>query len=296
MQNVIAMGENLSMVDGLSLDTREDLEPQSLNAFIETIVKPSLYPIGPIVRIVGAEKIVNKCLAWLTEQPFHSYLNMEELKLLGTWPSPFSYRVIWALKLKGIDYEYIPENLSRKSALLLEYNPVHKKIPVLVHGGKPIAESIVILEYIEEMWPEKPLLPKDPYKRSIARFWSKFADDKGSSMWKIIFYPDEREQAIKDSLEYLKTIEDLGLGETPFFGGDAIGLVDLVFGVIAHWLGAIEEIAGVKLLETNRFPRLHAWTENFKQVAVIKENLPDYDEMVVYLKHRVEVFQTSPWQ
>ncbi|MFS7906360.1 putative glutathione transferase [Helianthus anomalus] len=104
---------------------------------------------------------------------------MGEVKLFWTWTSPYAQRIVWALKLKGIEYETMFEDLANKSPLLLEYNPVHKKVPVLLHDGAPICESLVILEYVDDKWnTTAPLLPDDPLARATTRFWAKFCDDQ----------------------------------------------------------------------------------------------------------------------
>lgn len=82
----------------------------------------------------------------------------------------------------------------------------------------------------------------------------------------------------------MKIIEDHGLGEKKFFGGNEIGLVDLAFGWLSAWLEVMEEVVGIKLMEANSFPRLEAWNKSFKEEPMIKENLPDRDEMLPYFK------------
>ena len=104
---------------------------------------------------------------------------MEEVKVLTSWPSMYGMRVLIALEEKGVKYEYQEEDPPfNKSELLLQMNPVYKKVPVLIHNGKPICESLIILQYMDQVWGSKQFLPAKPYDRALARFWADFVDKK----------------------------------------------------------------------------------------------------------------------
>ncbi|KAL0379974.1 UNVERIFIED_CONTAM: Glutathione transferase GST 23 [Sesamum angustifolium] len=209
----------------------------------------------------------------------------EELKLFRTWSSRYSLRVVNALKIKGLEYETILEDLQNKSASLLEYNPTHKKVPVLVHNGKPICESLLILEYIDETWKQHPLLPQDPYQKAMARFWAKFGDDKVlPSIWSVfISQGQEQEEAIAPAAGNLKFLEELLKGKK-FFGGETIGYLDLAFGWMANLINILEEIVDLKLVDPEIFPLLSEWMNSFSDDPVIKECWPPRDKMVEKFK------------
>ncbi|CAL5416470.1 unnamed protein product [Camellia sinensis] len=197
-------------------------------------------------------------------------------------------KVEWALKLKGVEYEYIEEDVFNKSHLLLELNPVHKKVPVLIHGQKVILESFVILEYIDETWKQCPLLPQDPYQRAIIRFWTKFAEEK---IWMAMCSEgDEKERALKASIEAIEKIETELKGKTQFFGGESIGYLDLALGWISYWLPVWEEVGSMKIVDQIQFPNTTAWMNNFVNHPVIKNKLPPRDRMIVdFQKRRKEI-------
>ncbi|XXG50754.1 hypothetical protein AAC387_Pa02g4693 [Persea americana] len=208
------------------------------------------------------------------------------VKLLGMWASPLALKIEWALKLKGIEYEYVDEDLNNKSERLLKYNPIHKKIPVLLHGDKPVPESLIILEYIDETWKENyPLLPEDPYERAMARFWAKYNDDKLCPALFGTFSKtgEEKVKAAKEAQETLKPLEEL-LKEKRFFGGQTIGYLDIAFGWMAIWLPLVEEILGVTFVDESTLPLLHAWCQEFPNIPLVKERLPPREKLVPKLK------------
>ncbi|EFH65446.1 hypothetical protein ARALYDRAFT_895726 [Arabidopsis lyrata subsp. lyrata] len=132
----------------------------------------------------------------------------EEIILLDYWASMFGMRTRIALEEKGVKYEYREEDLSNKSTLLLEMNPIHKKIPVLIHKGKPICESIIQVQYIDELWPDtNPILPSDPYQRAQVRFWADYIDKKTYVPCKALWSEtgEKQEAAKMEFIEVLKS-------------------------------------------------------------------------------------------
>ncbi|EES08965.1 probable glutathione S-transferase GSTU6 [Sorghum bicolor] len=220
----------------------------------------------------------------------------EELTLLGLWASPFVIRVRIAFNLKGLTaYVYSEESIYHKSELLLKSNPVLKKVPVLLHDGKTICESQIILQYVDEAFPTAagaPVLPSDPYDRAIARFWASYVDDKLFSAWLPVFIGKTAEERVEAATQVLATLdtleqafEECSKGKA-FFAGDTVGLVDVVLGSFLGWLYATEAICGVKVVDATRTPLLAAWAERFCALDAAKGLIPDVERLVEYNKAR----------
>jgi len=211
------------------------------------------------------------------------------VKVLGTERSPFAMRVLIALEEKGVKYEYQEEDLpNNKSELLLQMNPVYKKVPVLIHNGKPICESLIILQYIDEVWGSKQFLPAKPYDRALARFWADFVDKKFlESGMRIVKSKDEAlEDAKRDMLENLQSLEgalkDMSAGGAlPFFGGKEFGFLDIAFiPFYASWFHAFQTIGNFKTAFETEYPLLDAWVKRCMKRDSVKKILPSSDKIL----------------
>ncbi|XP_059277074.1 glutathione S-transferase U19-like [Lycium ferocissimum] len=206
-----------------------------------------------------------------------------EVVLLDTYVCMFGMRVKIALAEKGIQYEYKEEDLSNKSSLLLQMNPIYKKIPVLIHNGKPICESLIIVQYIDEVWKDKsPLMPSDPYKRAQARFWADFIDkkifDAGKKIWAT--KGEEQETGKKEFIECLKLLEK-ELGDKPYFNGDNFGFVDMALITFSSWFLTYEKCGNFSI--EAECPKLVAWVKKCMQKDSVAKSLAEPNKVYDYL-------------
>ncbi|PIN17156.1 Glutathione S-transferase [Handroanthus impetiginosus] len=222
-----------------------------------------------------------------------------DIKLLRSWFSCYCTRVELALKLKGISYVCIEEDLGNKSDLLLKHNYVHQKVPVLLHNEKTIAESLIILEYIDECWTNTPkLLPDDPYERSKARFWANYFDQKYmASLIKIFVSKDkEQEKAIEEFSEILEVFEqgisrDFPQG-TPFNSHNSLGFLDIVVGSAGCNYKAFFEALRVDYpVEKN--PNYFSWMDSLREGPLMKDTLPPHDKLVAKIKEKFNLENKS---
>ena len=93
------------------------------------------------------------------------------MRLYSFWGSSASFRARIALALKGIDVEYVAVNLRAKEQQAEGYRRLNpqQKVPLLVDGEVAIAQTVAIVEYLEEVVPEPRLLPRDPVGRARVR-------------------------------------------------------------------------------------------------------------------------------
>lgn len=101
------------------------------------------------------------------------------LTLYAFGPGANSLKPLLALHERGLPFTYRLMNagaFEHHEAWFTKINP-RGQVPALDHDGKIITESTVICEYLEDVFPERPLRPADPYKAAEMRVWTKWVDE-----------------------------------------------------------------------------------------------------------------------
>jgi glutathione S-transferase len=117
-------------------------------------------------------------------------------------------------------------DLKNKPADLLKINP-YGKVPVLLDGDGVIYESAIINEYLEEKYPQVPLMPKEPLLKARARIWIDFCNTRVQDAASRITHGREPEKAKERLREYLTTL-NREMGDQDYIAGD-YSLADITY-------------------------------------------------------------------
>jgi glutathione S-transferase len=176
---------------------------------------------------------------------------------------PYCARVRIVLAEKAIPYEPVEIDLRDRPAWLYAKNPLGK-VPVLEEdGGLVLPESLVIMEYLEERYPEPALWPADAAERALGRLWlDRF--DRFSGEYYALRRGDE---AARPRFEQRLAELDAALERTLFLSGREYGLADVGY---LPWILRARENLGVEL---EPFVALQGWVERLSERPAVAAEL-----------------------
>lgn len=167
---------------------------------------------------------------------------------------PYCARVRIVLAEKGVELEVVEIDLSDRPAWLYAKNPTGR-VPVLEEDGRALPESAVIMEFLEERYPEPSLLPPDPADRAAVRLLV-FRDGDLTDP----YYALRRgEEGAREQLDAALGRYDAMLRELPYLGGLEYGLADIA---LVPWFLRARDLLDVDL---DGFPSVADWLGRLEQ-------------------------------
>ena len=163
---------------------------------------------------------------------------------------PYCARVRIVLAEKGVEYEPVEIDLTDRPAWIYEKN-VTGRVPVVEEDAWLLPESAVIMEYLDERYPEPRLLAADPADRALARLWIFRHDDFTRPYYALRRGEDGAAARLDAELGKL----DAALEDRPWLGGREFGLADIAY---VPWVLRARDLLGVPL---DGFPALSAWLD-----------------------------------
>ena len=196
------------------------------------------------------------------------------IKLYDFKSSPNCQRVKVVLAEKNLTYEIVPVDLRKQEQKKPEYlklNP-YGKVPVLTDDFTVLYESLIINEYLNEKYPDPPLMPKDPGGKAKARILIDYGMAHFDSAYQklrmeLMKDPKEQSQPIIDGAKsdlkkLLQRFED-EIGDQPYLMGD-FSLVD------ADLIPRFTRLEGFGVLPDPSLPRLGKYMERMKARPSVK--------------------------
>ncbi|NP_001165916.1 glutathione S-transferase O2 isoform 1 [Nasonia vitripennis] len=199
---------------------------------------------------------------------------------------PFAHRVILALSFKKIPHDIVNINLKAKPEWYLQIHP-EGKVPALVDlDGNVVVDSTVIVNYLEEKYPDPTLYNKSTITRDLELL------DHYDKIVKVfsncIHKRDSRplQEAVNEICTYLVEFEnELKNRNTTFFTGDKPGMLDILMWPFVERAKALPILYKESLdFEKEKFPCTMKWIAEMKNQEFVKENAVSYETFAKVLE------------
>ncbi len=212
------------------------------------------------------------------------------MKLYNMNLSNFATKSRIAIYDKGLDIEMVPPpGGDLHSAEYLKVNPLGK-IPALDTDGMVIPESEVINEYLEDRFPERPLLPNSPEGRARVRIFTRFHDLYLEPPLRALFYqmePKTRdEKVVNEKLtEMNKRLDELEkmLGESGFAAGSEFTLADCAIAPTMFFAVNLLPMFGAKPPLEGR-PKIAAWWNHVQTRPSVKKAIAEMQQALAEMQ------------
>jgi glutathione S-transferase len=188
-------------------------------------------------------------------------------KLVSFKLCPFVQKAVIVLKLKKIDYniEYI--DLAAPPDWFLKISPFGK-VPVLIMDEDVIFESSVIIEFLEEAFPNK-LHPVDLIQRAKNRSWIEFSSPCLAASFNLSIAEEKQsfEETMNDLNNRFDQLEAILINE-PYFNGKNFSLVDASYAPLFDRLHCMNEL-NPGLFLPDRHPKINRWKDRLLQERLV---------------------------
>lgn len=174
---------------------------------------------------------------------------------------PYAQRVQLALHAKGIPHNTININITEKPEWFLDMNP-NGKVPALHlvtdHGQPFITESLIIMEYLDEKFPQYPLYPRDPLYKAIDKMWIERFTHVTAAFFRLVVEPRDADRCLLEISDALDLYDDeLRRRCTPFFGGKRPNMLDYAIWPWFERTELVKTLVGGKFsFDRKRYPTL----------------------------------------
>jgi glutathione S-transferase len=198
---------------------------------------------------------------------------VSEVEIFSAEVCPYAQRTRMVLIEKGVDFTLREVDLANKPDWFLGVSP-YAKVPVIRHQGRVVYESAIINEYLDEVYPEPPMMPEAPGARATVRIWIDFMNMKLlPCFYRLLMAqePEKQAQEAETLTAHFRLVEtavrDEGSG--PYLFGARLSLADLSLYPWFERLPALEHYRGTMLPDD--CSRLKSWFDVMEQTKSARE-------------------------